>query len=199
MSEPTTTRSAERDRLAERVVAQRAALVARIRRTLSACDRRVDADDIFSTTLRRVDVMAAAARLVEGIPDEQLLALATAIANNAILESRRKASRMDRAHHTLAAQRADACAQPSETDPTTRVQRLNRARQLLDTLDPRALQVVGLHLRGVPWSVIACEVNASPQAVRRLYYRAIRACAAQDSESDEPGRLGAQEGPSCGS
>ena len=72
---------ATRAAIAARLVAIREALLARIRTQLArAGGTRLDAEEVFSTTVRRTDILAAAGRIAGSIPDEDLLALATGIA-----------------------------------------------------------------------------------------------------------------------
>ncbi|MFZ9915948.1 MAG: hypothetical protein ACO3IB_11520, partial [Phycisphaerales bacterium] len=80
--------------VAERLLEHRDTLIARIRAQLARTRApSARADDVFSTTLRRTDALTAAGRVLDTISDAHLLALATAIARNAVRETRREIAR----------------------------------------------------------------------------------------------------------
>jgi DNA-directed RNA polymerase specialized sigma24 family protein len=169
---------AARALIAQRVFDRRALLVARIRRRLATHGvTTIDADDIFSTTLRRIDALALAGRMLDTISDDHLLALASAVATNAAHERTRSRRRdtmlLRRAAYertpTTAVEAPDdlALLESSELDRT-------RSRALLTALNEADLEILGLRLRGIDWPVIAAELRMTPAAVHRRYFRALR-------------------------
>jgi hypothetical protein len=179
-----------RAEIAERLVAQRALLLSRIRRRLDARGLEgVDADDIFSTTLRRVDVLASAGKLVDAISDDQLTALASAVAHNATREAARRTHRGANALRALAREhndtRTSADGDPHQAHPESdSAQALadldelsaDRARseRLLATLDNADIEILGLRLRGADWPVVASTLGTTPAAAHRRYFRALK-------------------------
>jgi hypothetical protein len=167
--------------LAHRVLDRRALLVARIRRRLSMLGAAsIDTDDVFSTTLRRLDALAAASRLLDGIPDDQLLALATAVAINATRERARAAKRgtatmRAAAQDSVADAGSDALEDLAEGEYANLLRR--QGESLLAALAPADLEILGLRLRGADWAAIAGEVRLTPSAAHRRYFRAIRTLA----------------------
>lgn len=176
------TREALRNEIADRMLAQRQILLARIRRRLDArTGTQSEPDDVFSTTLRRVDALAASGELVTRISDEHLLGLATAIAQNAMRERVRRSGREqarlraigDRLHGTAgtdAATDAESALMLVEQSDIDRTQ----AERLLSKLLPTDLEILGLRLRGADWSTIAAELRTTPGAAHRRYFRALR-------------------------
>lgn len=179
-----------RAEIAERLVAQRALLLSRIRRRLDARGLEgVDADDIFSTTLRRVDVLASAGKLVDAISDDQLTALASAVAHNATREAARRTHRGVNALRALAREQNDtrtsADSDPHhahpESDPAQELADLDelsadraRSERLLATLDNADFEILGLRLRGADWPVVASTLGTTPAAAHRRYFRALK-------------------------
>lgn len=179
-----------RAEIAERLVAHRALLLSRIRRRLDARGLEgVDADDIFSTTLRRVDVLASAGKLVDAISDDQLTALASAVAHNATREAARRTHRGANALRALAREhndtRTSADGDPHQAHPESdSAQALadldelsaDRARseRLLATLDSADIEILGLRLRGADWPVVASTLGTTPAAAHRRYFRALK-------------------------
>jgi hypothetical protein len=167
--------------LAHRVLDRRGILLARIRRRLSMrTDVHIDPDDIFSTTLRRIDVLVSTGRLLEHVSDEVLLALATAVAINATRERVRSRQRGVAAMHAY----ADAPGVETHVDPFQRLangedaaRRRHAGEGLLATLLPADLEILGLRLRGADWATIAGELGMTPAAAHRRYFRAIRTLA----------------------
>lgn len=173
----------DRHRLAERLLGQRDLLVRRIRRVLARHGgSREHAEDVFSTTLRRADLLAATGRLIDGISDDHLLALASAIARNAAREKMRAAKRLDERHRRAAEEgRANADSdEGTATDPA--IARPESVDALLAALSPADFAVLSLRLRGLRWAVIAAELATTPAGAQMRFYRAIRALAAADPE-----------------
>lgn len=182
--------SALRAEIASRMVAQRALLLTRIRRRLDSRGLEgVDADDIFSTTLRRVDVLASAGKLVDAISDDHLTALASAVAHNATREAARRTHRGANALRVIAREQNDgrtpADVPPqvasTETDPAQELAQLDehaadraRSERLLATLDNADFEILGLRLRGADWPVVASTLGTTPAAAHRRYFRALK-------------------------
>jgi hypothetical protein len=182
--------SALRAEIASRMVAQRALLLTRIRRRLDARGLEgVDADDIFSTTLRRVDVLASAGKLVDAISDDHLTALASAVAHNATREAARRTHRGANALRVIAREQNDgrtpADVPPqvasTETDPAQELAQLDehaadraKSERLLATLDNADFEILGLRLRGADWPVVASTLGTTPAAAHRRYFRALK-------------------------
>ena len=182
--------SALRAEIASRMVAQRALLLTRIRRRLDARGLEgVDADDIFATTLRRVDVLASAGKLVDAISDDHLTALASAVAHNATREAARRTHRGANALRALAREhndtRTSADGDPHhahpESDPAQELADLDelsadraRSERLLATLDNADFEILGLRLRGADWPVVASTLGTTPAAAHRRYFRALK-------------------------
>ncbi|MEY2796197.1 MAG: hypothetical protein RIR10_1913 [Planctomycetota bacterium] len=179
-----------RAEIAERLVAQRALLLSRIRRRLDARGLEgVDADDIFSTTLRRVDVLASTGKLVDAISDDHLTALASAVAHNATREAARRTHRGANALRALAREhndtRTSADGDPHhahpESDPAQELAQLDEhaadranSERLLATLDNADFEILGLRLRGADWPVVASTLGTTPAAAHRRYFRALK-------------------------
>jgi hypothetical protein len=177
MNEPDHPHARTRSDLANRLIEHRGALVARIRRYLAGAGAPTgQVDDIFSTTVRRTDMLAAAGKIVERLSDESLLALSSAIARNAAREAGREARRERR--------RADAAAEglrarePDELGPIS-PQHSSMAEDFLSRVDPHDLAIIGLRLRGVDWPATAAELGTSVAAAQRRYYRALKAVGAR--------------------
>lgn len=156
----------DRQALADRLLSARTLLLARIRqRLVRAGLTSTQAEDIFSTTLRRTDAAAVAGRIVSGIDDDQLIALATAISKNAVREQARR-ERRDRERCEGAAGHAPQAADgpilhDDADDPFLRL------------TDAEAM-VVQLRLRGAGWSLIGEQLGMSASAAHRRYYRALQ-------------------------
>jgi hypothetical protein len=194
-----------REAIASRLVAAREKLLGRIRGQLARVGGRgADAQDVFSTTVRRADVLAAAGRIAETIPDEELLALAGEIARRASFESARKGRRQ----RDIAERRRRAGIEANGTTDTTTTREFaelfgDRDRSGGDSSDsasstpgsretaadrgplpaaaglvPEDLEVIGLRLRDASWSVIAEALGTTVAGAHRRYYRAIAALAA---------------------
>lgn len=163
---------AARRALADRLMAARALMLARIRQRLAQAGlSSTQAEDIFSTTLRRADAAAAAGRLVAEIDDQHLLALATAISRNAVREESRR-DRRDRERQDGAARHGStttASQQPCELDASA------DPFLVLSGID---IDVVQLRLRGATWSVIAEQLGMTASAAHRRYFRAMQRLAA---------------------
>lgn len=158
-----------RERVASGLLQQRAKLVARIRRQLAVTGAPASAaDDVFSTTVRRADSLAAAGRLLADITDSQLLALATAISYRASHEASRESKRERR--------RAGAAAEALQTHEPARapVGQDPDLDRLLRRLTDRDLEILGLRLRGADWSVIAEQLEMTPAGAHRRFYRAMQ-------------------------
>jgi DNA-directed RNA polymerase specialized sigma24 family protein len=184
--------------IAGRMVAHRDVLVARIRRRLDtrAC-LETDADDVFSTTLRRMDALAASGDLVERMSDDHLLALASAIAHNAVRERARRTGRERSRLRTVGVARHEVTSTNPLEDPAKdpadtlvlldeRGEQRARAEALLLTLLASDLQILGLRLRGADWSTIASELGTTPGAAHRRYFRALERLASLATSSDPP-------------
>lgn len=179
-----------RREVADRLVAKRASLLGRIRRRLDARGvEGVDADDIFSTTLRRVDVLASTGKLVDAISDDHLTALASAIAHNATREVSRRSQRVRHALRSAsqAPSGSSAAGEPRrdslspESDPAQELAELDafsadraRSERLLATLDAADFEILGLRLRGADWPVVASTLGTTPAAAHRRYFRALK-------------------------
>ncbi|MBM4109986.1 MAG: hypothetical protein FJ254_01330 [Phycisphaerae bacterium] len=163
---------AARRALADRLMTARTLMLARIRqRLVRAGLSSTQAEDIFSTTLRRADAAAAAGRLVAEIDDQHLLALATAISRNAVREEIRR-ERRNRERQDGAARQGSAGSEPPQPtaddapeDPFL----------ILNGID---VDVVQLRLRGASWSVIAEQLGMTASAAHRRYFRAMQRLAA---------------------
>lgn len=165
-----------RSDLADRLLGHREVLVSRIRRYLAGVGASTQqADDIFSTTVRRTDMLAAAGKIVDRLADDDLIALSSAIARNAAREAGRE-TRRDRRRESAAAERMqetrsrEADARLARTDPL--------AEEFLARIGAEDLEVIGLKLRGADWPAIAAELGTSVAAAQRRYYRALKAVAA---------------------
>jgi hypothetical protein len=173
----------DRVRVAERLLRHRSLLVARIRRQLARVGAPAnDAEDVLSTTLRRTDVLAAAGRLAQGISDEHLLALATAVARLAAHESGRRHNRdlrrLSAAEDLLRAEQSPAGAIVAAAPP------IEDSESLLRSLAEEDLEILGLRLRGLDWPLIAAELGTTPAGAHRRYYRAMqRLCERAPKES----------------
>lgn len=166
----------ERAQVAARMLAQRSVLVSRIRRQLGQRGLAPQlADDIFSTTVRRTDAMLAAGRVVGGIPDARLIALATAVSRNAVRESCRVARRQRLQLDAASEQARERDAAPEAPHEGGGEHDIERT---LARVDARALTLLGLRLRGAAWPTIAEELGMSTVAAQRLYYRALQGLAA---------------------
>lgn len=163
---------ATRRALADRLMTARTLMLARIRHRLAQAGlSSTQAEDIFSTTLRRADAAAAAGRLVAEIDDQHLLALATAISRNAVREEVRR-ERRDRERQDGAARNG-----PTTTEsPQPRA--LDAPTDPFLALSGIDLDVVQLRLRGATWSVIAEQLGMTASAAHRRYFRAMRRLAA---------------------
>ncbi len=178
--------------IADRMIAQRRILLQRIRRRLDAQTRpQSEPDDVFSTTLRRVDVLAASGDLVPRISDDQLLALASAIAYNAVRERTRKVGREQARLRTIRETLPhmigiDPAANPEDTLLLLEQHDADRtqAERLLGTLLASDIEILGLRLRGADWSTIAAELRTTPGAAHRRYFRALRKLASLGGESE---------------
>jgi len=167
----------DRARVAERLLRHRALLVSRIRRQLARTGAPAgDAEDVLSTTIRRTDVLASAGRLAEGISDEHLIALATAISRFAAHEAGRRHGR-DR-KRLKAAEDLLRAAGPDSADPGSAGHATEETESLLRSLSGEDLEVLGLRLRGLDWPQIAAELGTTPAGVHRRYYRAMERLAA---------------------
>ncbi len=173
-SNDSSTQDHMRQDLADRLLGHRGVLVARIRGYLARSGAPAQqADDIFSTTVRRTDMLAAAGKLVDRLSDDSLLGLASAIARNAAREAGRGARRDRRASEAAAeGHRARAAEAPGAA----------MAEELLARLDPEDLEVIGLRLRGLEWPAIAELSGSTVAAAQRRYYRALKAVAALEQE-----------------
>jgi len=179
-----------RAEIADRLVAKRASLLARIRRRLDTRGvEGVDADDIFSTTLRRVDVLASTGKLVDAISDDHLIALASAVAHNATREVSRRSQRVRHALRSAPQATSDAStadeprrnSPSSESDPAQELAELDelsadraKSERLLATLDKADFEILGLRLRGADWPVVASTLETTPAAAHRRYFRALK-------------------------
>ena len=176
MNKPDRSHEHTRSDLADRLIGHREVLVARIRRYLAGAGAPTGhADDIFSTTVRRTDMLAAAGKIVEGLSDDSLLALSSAIARNAAREAGREARRERR--------RAEAAAEglrarEPEAEGAVSPQGSSLTEDLLSRIDPADLAVIDLKLRGADWPAIAGELGVSAAAAQRRYHRALPAGAA---------------------
>jgi DNA-directed RNA polymerase specialized sigma24 family protein len=161
-----------REDLADRLLGHRGVLVARIRRYLARSGASAQqADDIFSTTVRRTDMLAAAGKLVDGLSDDSLLALASAIARNAAREAGRGAQRDQFASEVAEGNhKARATGTADSADAAL-------AQELVARLDPKDLEVIGLRLRDLDWPAIAELTGSTVAAAHRRYYRALKAVA----------------------
>ena len=199
---------ATRAAIAARLVAIREALLARIRTQLArAGGTRLDAEEVFSTTVRRTDILAAAGRIAGSIPDEDLLALATGIARRSAYEkSRRTRRESGRAARSREAAPVRDPQSSSGQEPgslaVAKDDRVGRERafgELLEefaalsgsdrelgvgdalaaaaSLVPDDLEVIGLRLRDAPWPVVAEAIVTTVAGAHRRYYRAIAALA----------------------
>lgn len=185
-------REALRSNIASRTIAQRQILIQRIRRRLDArTSTRSDPEDVFSTTLRRLDALAASGDLVQYLSDEHLLALATAIAHNAVRERTRKIGREQLRLRTMrealhGANGAALAASPDRTLVRHEERDADRAHAevLLGTLLASDVEILGLRLRGSDWPTIAAELRTTPGAAHRRYFRALRKLASLGGESD---------------
>lgn len=178
--------------IADRMIANRAVLLQRIRRRLDArAGTQADPDDVFSTTLRRVDVLAASGDLVPRISDDQLLALASVVAQNAVRERNRTAGREQVRLRTIreALPRTvgiDPAANPEDTLMLLERHDADRseADRLLRTLLETDLEILGLRLRGADWPTIAAELRTTPGAAHRRYFRALQKLASLGGGSE---------------
>jgi len=188
-------REALRADIASRMVAQRPVLIQRIRRRLDArTSTQSDPDDVFSTTLRRLDALAASGELVHHLSDEHLLALATAIAHNAVRERTRKAGREQLRLRTMreGLHGATGTARVASADGTLarheeRDADRAHAEVLLGSLLASDVEILGLRLRGCDWATIAAELRTTPGAAHRRYFRALRKLASLGREADSTG------------
>ena len=173
MGEPT---DITRSDLADRLLGHREVLVSRIRRYLAGVGASSQqADDIFSTTVRRTDMLVAAGKIVARLADDDLIALSSAIARNAAREAGREARR-ERRREAAAAERVQESRSREADAPLARVDPL--AEEFLARIGAEDLEVIGLKLRGVDWPAIAAELDTSVAAAQRRYYRALKAVAA---------------------
>ena len=173
MDEPT---DITRSDLADRLLGHREVLVSRIRRYLAGVGASSQqADDIFSTTVRRTDMLVAAGKIVARLADDDLIALSSAIARNAAREAGREARR-ERRREAAAAERVQESRSREADAPLARVDPL--AEEFLARIGAEDLEVIGLKLRGVDWPAIAAELDTSVAAAQRRYYRALKAVAA---------------------
>lgn len=195
---------ATRAAIAARLVTIREALLARIRTQLArAGGTRLDAEEVFSTTVRRTDILAAAGRIAGSIPDEDLLALATGIARRSAFEksrrTRRESGRAARSRDEapdrlpLPSTGIGPVAHPGVGSAGGAIGELLEELAALSGGDERAglgdtlamaarlgpddLEVIGLRLRDAPWPVVAEAIGTTVAGAHRRYYRAIAALA----------------------
>ncbi len=172
----------QREQLADWMLTQREVLVSRIRRQLGQRGLAPAlADDIFSTTIRRTDALLAAGRLVGEISDTRLIALATAVARNAVRENCRAARRQRLQQDTATEHARSRGAMPSSPQGSAvgfKAEVEAEVEAALARIDERALALLGLRLRGAEWPAIAEELGMSTVAAQRLYYRALKSLAA---------------------
>lgn len=167
-----------RDHIAARLFAKREVLTSRIRAQLGRTGGPVGrTDDVFSTTLRRTDVLVQAGRVLESISDDGLLALATAIARNAAHEARREAVRERK--------RADAAGEAlrERPEPKPGEQPVSHAdadliERIRRSIAPEDLTLLELRLRGADWPVLAAQLGTTPAGAHRRFYRILTALAA---------------------
>lgn len=175
-----------RDRIAARLFAKRELLTSRIRAQLGRVGGPVGrTDDVFSTTLRRTDVLVRAGRVLESISDDGLLALATAIARNAAHEARREAVRDGRrsgAAGEVLGERdsANPFAPAVSHDDAYLIERIRRS------ICPEDLTLLELRLRGADWPVLAAQLGTTPAGAHRRFYRILSALAALHGSRNEP-------------
>lgn len=164
-----------RSDLADRLLGHREVLVSRIRRYLAGVGASTQqADDIFSTTVRRTDMLVAAGKIVARLADDDLIALSSAIARNAAREAGREARRDRR--REAAAERVEQHRLREADAPLARNDALTE--DFLARIAPEDLEVIGLKLRGVDWPAIAAELGTTVAAAQRRYYRALKSVAA---------------------
>ncbi len=169
----TTSIEAARAQVAARLLAHQPTLLAFIRRKLGhAAASERSAEDVFSTTLRRSDVLVRANALLADLPDSALMALAATISHRAILESSRRADRTRRIHDA-AAERSRARDGTAGSTPRDGASDLPDA--IRAELSEDDLAVLVLRLDDRNWSAIAAALGTTPAGAHRRYYRALKA------------------------
>lgn len=162
---PTGGRS-DREAIADFMIAHEAAL----RRRIGAAVRGspgVDADDVFSTTLRRVDGAAARGTFRMRSAPEAWCFVAQVV-QRAVERHRRRAARMAEAIARLAPG-ARAWDEPdAPADTPERAELVNVMRELERTR-PEDAEMVRQRLRGKRWKEISAAMGVSEEALRQRW------------------------------
>lgn len=124
----------------------------------------VDPDDVFSTTLRRVDSAAAHGSFRMRGPAEAW-SFVTKVVQRAVQRHRRRASRMTEA---LAAFAEISRPQPRAPEPDERAELVAIMQEVRRTR-PQDAQLIEHRLRGLKWREISRSMGVSEEALRQRW------------------------------
>jgi DNA-directed RNA polymerase specialized sigma24 family protein len=152
-----------RERIAQFIIDHEAALRRRIGAEVRGAPG-VDADDVFSTTIRRVDYAAAKGSFAMRSAPEAWGFVAKVL-RRAVQRHRRKAARLADAIASVAAER-----RPRE-EPPPQDERLELAglMQELQASRPQDAELVQMRLRGRKWREISRTTGVSEAALRQRW------------------------------
>jgi len=158
-------RNGDREALAEFMVKRRARLIRRIRGKLTACNATMDdAEDVFLSAARRLDIACLEGRLEELSEDDLEVYIMTTMMNLAREKIRADQSR----ERTLRRRLRDVPQATNESEPVTHDQLIESVLAQLAGWERRMLE---LKLRDVPHRVIAREMGLTLSAERSRWQR----------------------------
>ena len=172
MSDSTTTTTdgqGGREQIAQFMIDNEAALRRRIGAEIRGTPG-VDADDVFSTTLRRVDYAAARGSFTLRSAPEAWSFVARVL-QRAVQRHRRRAMRLAEAVAGLASQRPAVHEDPVEDADRAGLARLMRE---LERVRPQDAELIQHRLRGHRWREVSDSMGVSEEALRQRWSALMR-------------------------
>jgi RNA polymerase sigma factor (sigma-70 family) len=162
-------RPSDRELIADFILANEAAVRRRIERTTGRAPG-IDADDIFSTTLRRVDGAAARGSFrMRSAPEAW--SFVARVVQRAVQRHRLRAARLAEAVAGLASQRP--AVQEDRVDDGDRAE-LARLMRELERVRPQDAELIQHRLRGHRWREVSDAMGVTEEALRQRWSALMR-------------------------
>jgi RNA polymerase sigma factor (sigma-70 family) len=162
-------RPSDRELIADFILANEAAVRRRIERTTGRAPG-IDADDIFSTTLRRVDGAAARGSFrMRSAPEAW--SFVARVVQRAVQRHRLRAARLAEAVAGLASQRP--AVQEDRVDDGDRAELARRMREL-ERVRPQDAELIQHRLRGHRWREVSDAMGVTEEALRQRWSALMR-------------------------
>jgi RNA polymerase sigma factor (sigma-70 family) len=162
-------RPSDRELIADFILANEAAVRRRIERTTGRAQG-IDADDIFSTTLRRVDGAAARGSFrMRSAPEAW--SFVARVVQRAVQRHRLRAARLAEAVAGLASQRP--AVQEDRVDDGDRAE-LARLMRELERVRPQDAELIQHRLRGHRWREVSDAMGVTEEALRQRWSALMR-------------------------